>query len=285
MNNAFSHHNIAHTNELSSIRDNGKTRDLIQDWFYQAGVLSKQSDLSNTETEDKLVFRQRQRDLLEINNLEKISRYASKYSQDKLIRNQLDADWFYGFLALAGQVHGAKMQELWGKILATEITHPSSFSLNSLQTLKTLTFRDAQAFRQAASLASKRTNNTLPVIIIGYRQSGTFSWLKQKRKQLNLAEFGLNYPELLQLIDLKLIYANPIENNQSGSHAGSFWQYHNHQLQLKHSQKVTTLHYYKFTHTGVELLQLFQGKENKHYYTALVQMLTETNLCTDSTLK
>ncbi|MEI8649773.1 DUF2806 domain-containing protein [Paraglaciecola sp. Hal342] len=75
---------------------------------------------------------------------------------------RLDPDWFYNFVNMAEEIHSPAMQELWGKIFAVETNRPGSFSLRTLLILKQLTHKDAQTFRRAVSLSSRRKGDTTP---------------------------------------------------------------------------------------------------------------------------
>lgn len=46
------------------------------------------------------------------------------------------------------------MQDLWGRVLAGEVAQPGKYSLRSLETLRNLTQREAEAFRHLRYLAT-----------------------------------------------------------------------------------------------------------------------------------
>ncbi len=71
---------------------------------------------------------------------------------DELERNEeissapVDTDWTIRFFNCIEDVSNEKMQLLWGKLLAGEARKPGSFSLRTLETLKSLSQREAQIF-------------------------------------------------------------------------------------------------------------------------------------------
>ena len=74
-----------------------------------------------------------------------------------------------------------------------------------------------------------------------------------KNHQLNLAEFGLAYPDILSLMDAGLIYNSEIESGNFQIRV-AHWQYGNSPV-TKAQQSV--LNYYKFTPTGAELVNWY----------------------------
>jgi hypothetical protein len=80
--------------------------------------------------------------------------------------------------------------------------------------LKQLTQKDAQFFCHAVNLASKRKCESTPKILLGYYQKTNLRsfFSSNKEHQLNLAEFGLGYPDILSLMDLGLIHHSEIES-------------------------------------------------------------------------
>lgn len=70
----------------------------------------------------------------------------------------IDEDWLYRWRNLAGDVSAEELQYLWGKILAGEVKAPGSFSLRTLEFLKTTSTKDAE---QISLLAPFIINNDI----------------------------------------------------------------------------------------------------------------------------
>jgi hypothetical protein len=83
-------------------------------------------------------------------NLDNISIYglleSSKISKPS--NEAIDRDWLNQFINISQDVSSDQMQEVWGKILAREISNPGSFSLRSLEVLRTISKQEAEIFRQ-----------------------------------------------------------------------------------------------------------------------------------------
>ncbi len=98
-------------------------------------------------------------------NFNKIAQKADKiYSQQQIntkadpvgVENsQLNIDWFIRFFEDAGNISDDGMQVLWSKVLAGEIKQPGSFSLRTLDVLKSLSKTEAEAIQLICSFAIK----------------------------------------------------------------------------------------------------------------------------------
>jgi uncharacterized repeat protein (TIGR03899 family) len=179
---------------------------------------------------------------------------------------------------MAEEIYSASMQELWGKIFAVETAKPGSFSLKTLGILKQLTQKDAQIFRNAVNLTSRRKGESSPKILLGYYQK-TNLWSffsSHKEQQLNLAEFGLGYPDILSLMDLGLIHHSEIESGELPINIAAEWRCAGQTLDLSAKRTGTTLVYYKFTTTGAELCKLVTQKRQDIYIKSLRTILGGT---------
>ena len=243
----------------------------IINWFSQAGVQegNKTSKLSTPNEKIK-----RKREVLahrKLRNLELILGRALDFCLDDGKEEDLDPDWFFSFVQMAEEIFSPAMQELWGKIFAVETARPGSFSLKTLGTLKQLTQKDAQIFRHAVNLTSRRKGESTPKLLIGYYQkSNLWSFFSShKEHRLNLAEFGLGYPDILSLMDLGLIHHSEIESGELPIGIPVEWRCAGQTLDLSAKRAGTTLVYYKFTTTGAELCKLVARKKQDTYVKVL----------------
>ncbi|MEX3008979.1 DUF2806 domain-containing protein [Hoeflea sp. TYP-13] len=62
-----------------------------------------------------------------------------------------DADWTYRFFEYAASANSEEIQKLWGKVLAGEIKRPKSYSLRTLETLRSISTEDAEALEYISS--------------------------------------------------------------------------------------------------------------------------------------
>ncbi|QJR81618.1 TIGR03899 family protein [Alteromonas pelagimontana] len=214
--------------------------------------------------------------LQKVNNLQAVLEVALNVTLPEGNQEQVDPDWFFAFSQLAENIHSPAMQELWGKIFAVEVNKPGSFSLRSLETLKVLTQRDAKIFSRAAALASRRSGDTTPRIIVGYHQrKGLMSLFRPgPPEHLNLSAYGLSYPDLLALTDMKLIFASEIESGELAPGTKVQWRCTNETFSLTANKPGVALVYYKFTAVGAELFKLINRHDNQHYLAAIKHLLT-----------
>ena len=268
---------VSETKTLSEIKLNRQSsQQRIIDWFSQAGVQGDNSPFKMSTSDEKI---KRKKEVLEqrkLINLEKILGKAIDFCLDDGKEEELDPDWFFSFVKMAEEIFSPTMQELWGKIFAVETARPGSFSLKTLVMLKQLTQKDAQIFRNAVNLASKRKGESTPKLLFGYYQK-TNLWSffsSNKEHRLNLAEFGLGYPDILSLMDLGLIYHSEIESGELPLGISTEWRCAGQTLYLATKRKGTILVYYKFTTTGAELCKLVTRRQQDAYVKSLKNTLS-----------
>ncbi len=71
---------------------------------------------------------------------------------EEISATPVDEDWTIRFFNCIEDVSNEKMQLLWGKLLAGEARQPGSFSLRTLETLKSLSQKEAQIFCMICAL-------------------------------------------------------------------------------------------------------------------------------------
>ncbi|MEC7527829.1 MAG: TIGR03899 family protein, partial [Pseudomonadota bacterium] len=210
-------------------------------------------------------------------NLQAVLNIALNVTINEQTSDNLDPDWFFAFSTMAEEIYSPPMQELWGKIFAVEVARPGSFSLRTLQLLKTLTHRDAQVFNKAVNVASRRNNDAVPRILVGYhKRKGLLSLLRRPvPEQINLANVGLSYPDLLSLQEMKLIYTSEIESAEYDEGQQVTWRCVNENISLTSKTSGVALVYYKFTSIGSELYKLVTKSPNEAYLTSIKSVLGE----------
>lgn len=253
------------------------SRQRMLSWFARVGI--SPSMLSPDPKKQKHAL-ERRKQILETqkaNNLQTVLNIALNVSINEQTSDNLDADWFFAFSTMAEEIYSQPMQELWGKIFAVEVARPGSFSLRTLQLLKTLTHRDAKVFNKAVNIASRKSNDTVPRILVGYhKRKGLLSFLRKPiPEQINLASVGLSYPDLLSLQEMKLIYASEIESAEYSEGQQVTWRCVNENITLTCKAPGVALVYYKFTSVGAELYKLVTKSTNETYLQEIKQVLSE----------
>lgn len=252
-----------------------QTRNHMHRWFAQAGVAPSTTPNLKQDTGKRLSRRQNTMNYRKLENLENILALALDFCSSHSSEENLDPDWFFSFVALAEEIYSPPMQELWGKIFAVEVGKPGTFSLRTLQTLKTLTQKDALLFKNAVNIACRKKGEHGAKLLFGYYEKPSFlSLLKLPRNhQINLGQFGLSYPNLLSLMDMGLIYNSEIESGELPLNQNEEWRCGNQSFHLAAKQKGLTLNYYKFTSTGSELLRLVAPATQDAYIQAIKETL------------
>ena len=247
----------------------------ISHWFAQAGVKHSLEDEFERDLGKKAERRRAIKQQRKLQNLEKVLEKALEFCPDTETADNIDADWFFSFVDMAENIYSLTMKEIWGKIFAVEISTPGTFSIRTLKTLKELTQRDAKIFQLAVGLAARKKGEYSPKILYGYYQKPSFmSFLNlNKSHQLNLAEFGLAYPDMLSLMDAGLIYNSEIESGEMSPKSRTEWRIGNHTFHLAPKRSSLFLNYYKFTPTGAELSKLVSSEGSELYFEKLKSML------------
>lgn len=276
---------ITQTNQKTKIDNIPETADKldkqagserISRWFSQIGIFSGYTSKTRLSIEEKITQKYKLSESRKIANLESILTKALDFCVDDGQSEDLDPDWFFNFINMAEQIHSQSMQKLWGKIFAVESNKPGSFSLQTLNLLKSLTQKDANVFRHAVSLASRSKGDSYPRLIVGYyRKKSIWSLFSANtERQLNLAHFGLSYPNLLALMDLGLIHHSEIESGELEANVSNEWRVSGHILNFAPKHNGITWVYFKFTNTGAELSKLVSSHKQDNYVAALKQTLS-----------
>jgi len=173
------------------------------------------------------------------------------------------------------------MQTLWAKILVGETLSPGTFSIKSLQTLKQMTQKEANALQKCAPLCGFVEHEGSYLIMLGYYKKPSFFDLLRKgnKESINLAQSGLSFPNILTLMDIGLMYRKEIESPSLKQGQSFSLSFQNQKLTLIAKSNELVLGYYKLTQTGEELKRLITAPVNKQYKQLLEQAMQEEFTC------
>ena len=87
------------------------------------------------------------------NNLEAIANSAALHLPEEVSTTAVDEDWKARFFNIAEDVSSDQMQDLWGKILAGEVTQPGTYSVRTLEALRNISQAEAEVFQKLRYLA------------------------------------------------------------------------------------------------------------------------------------
>lgn len=91
-------------------------------------------------------------DALRQQTIERITTIAAQELPEAVSQKPVTKDWILQFFDCAQDTTDEDMQILWGRILAGEVASPGTFSLRTIQFLKTLERLEAEHFTQLCSL-------------------------------------------------------------------------------------------------------------------------------------
>jgi hypothetical protein len=92
--------------------------------------------------------RQAYQELRKQQNIESVCANSAQelIGESKVSEDKPESDWINRFFEIAENISAEDLQYLWGKILASEIQKPGSFSLRTLETLKNMSRQEAENF-------------------------------------------------------------------------------------------------------------------------------------------
>jgi len=226
--------------------------------------------------EDRCNKRKRLAKLRKQENIEAIMEKTLSFFENKQIDKRPDLDWLNRYIALADHVSNNTMQDLWAKILASELSRPGLYSLKALKIFRDMSINDAKLLAKACSLAVKdHSKKNIRILSGSYQQPGLFNFFNKDRQQyINLSHFGLNYADILSLADNNLIFQQESESSAMMKGENLTFYYNNAPLKLSCKNNNIALQFYKFTPIGTELANLITDKSNDDFLAALKQQLS-----------
>ncbi|RPA63196.1 TIGR03899 family protein [Shewanella frigidimarina] len=232
---------------------------------------------STASVAERAEYRQRKQLSQYQTNLESIFALAINYTPSDVTGVELDPDWRYQFFQMAEQIHNRKMQDLWARILASEIVNPGNFSLRTLAVLLQLTFREALIFEKALGMSVKINTEPRFKLLSSYRINGGMKQYFRKHTQTNfgLSQFGLPYSSILTLVDAGILHKSEFETGLLNSNEHIQLTMCNATLLLKPKHQHLLFTYYRFTTVGDELCQLIQAKSDDEFINAVKTMLAK----------
>ncbi|MBB1383378.1 TIGR03899 family protein [Shewanella sp. SR41-2] len=232
---------------------------------------------STASVAERAEYRQRKQLSQYQTNLESIFALAINYTPSDVTGVELDPDWRYQFFQMAEQIHNRKMQDLWARILASEIVNPGNFSLRTLAVLLQLTFREALIFEKALGMSVKINTEPRFKLLSSYRINGGMKQYFRKHTQTNfgLSQFGLPYSSILTLVDAGILHKSEFETGLLNNNEHIQLTMCNATLLLKPKHQHLLFTYYRFTTVGDELCQLIQAKSDDEFINAVKTMLAK----------
>lgn len=208
-------------------------------------------------------------------NLHAILQLALKSKNTRVPQGQLDPEWWFSFIQLAQEVYSNAMQILWSKILEIEVINPGSISVGTLKVLGSLSSKDAKLFNLVLNISMQSASDSVPMVISGYQRAPKLFQFSHKHNQatINIGRFGLNYPAILSLTQLGLLFQDEIASDEFVLGKRQQWQYGETQFYLAAKEKGLRLRYYKMTNCGAELAKVLKRGEQSQYFIEMKKIL------------
>lgn len=134
-------------------------------------------------------------ELYKANNFLKIAKIADEYYSQKMhdeTTSCFDFDWLIRYYEAVGNISDESMQNVWAKILAGEISVPSSYSLKTIDTLKNMRKCDVELFTTLCRHSFSCTDNKL--FLPNYHDY--------------MEAVGIEYSDVMKLSEIGLIFDN-----------------------------------------------------------------------------
>ena len=207
-------------------------------------------------------------------NLEKIFKLASENTPSDKAK-QIDPDWLNYFTTIAQTIRNNSMQQLWSRILRQEFLAPGSVSLKTLDTLRSMTHKEAQVFHKACTLSCHFGNDKSKKLLTALKAKHKFlpSLFAPTLNKISLGNFSLPYSDLLILLELGLILKSELESGELASGSPLTFSYQNHTYQLTPHQKGLSFTYYRLSPTGQEIAELLGSKTHEPFRETILELL------------
>lgn len=197
-----------------------------------------------------------------------VAKKADEYYSKMPKRDSFDAydfDWFIRFYEAVGNISNEEMQNLWAKILAGEISHPSTYSLRTIDVLKNINKSDAELFEK--------------ICMYSICSDGRY-FLPRYDNYLN--ERGISYSDIMHLSELGLMYNDGTIVLKTTPKIGNNVLLSNRDLIITYivsdeNNKGFAINQYPYTQVGYEIASLKGICANDDEFLAFVKEVAKEN--------
>ena len=195
-------------------------------------------------------------------NIEDIVEKAIPHLEQEVSDEQVDEDWRTRFFQKAQDISNEEMQEVWARILATEVSKPGHVSFRTLEIVSNVSKTEAEVFSRACMLASK------------------FSRIWKIGNDSSFEANGLSYNDIMQLREAGLVHDSDMLALNHGvvplpDGACFLVVLGNkpYKFRYKNSSNATQLKLGQvaFTKAGVEMCKLIKEETSEKYINDLIE--------------
>lgn len=215
--------------------------------------------------ERRLVQKEQKRQT-NIKNVLSVAAQTISKEQD-VSSSPVNPDWATRFFDIAQDISNEQMQDLWGRILAGEIKQPNSYSMRTLDALRSITSEEAQLFEEMAQYVL---------------YDGSFYIFRDPYGENS--DEGYQYVDIARLMEIGLIQAgsNVVQNfyNVEGeitTHQISYGDAYIAFVEMPANLKQISFPIYPLTHVGEELYKLIKVQPQSEYLEAVLHKILEKN--------
>jgi hypothetical protein len=130
----------------------------------EAAIIKAEADAKCLEIVDRAKARLFIREMKRQKTIEDVTAKATDELPDQVSDTPVNPDWTTTFFESCQDVSDDDMQRLWAKLLAGEIARPGSYSLKTLNVLKSLTKSDAELFTRLCSFNWHMNGSETPIV-------------------------------------------------------------------------------------------------------------------------
>ena len=215
-------------------------------------------------------------ELVKCKNLIKIAELADTKNQKSKMKREnvyqtkeFSFDWFMRFFEAAGNISDEDMQQLWAKVLASEVDSPGNFTLRTIEVLHNLTKKEAKLFERC-----------IPFVVISEIRPYITDMLDDFALT-SLTKFGIFGEDLLLLQDCNLLTESRYNSYLKEDERQLPLTIENGEYQIcmeaRHIDQSLTVAIGRceLTNAGQEIMRIIQIKPNNDYLFLLAKKLKE----------
>lgn len=202
-------------------------------------------------------------------NLEDIFQQVPEHLPEAVSDEKVDEDWMFQYIGNAQDISNKQMQQLWAKILAGEVAQPNSYSLRTLEALKTLSPKEAQTLAKVSQAAI-------------YHLETSFILDATKHRNILKDEFDINFSDILVLREIGLTSSTNLTFNFEIVNNKNETLFFSHgdmgiviEREIGAQKKVVSVEL--FTRVGSELLSLIDINPKVTYIQKFASLFDEPN--------
>lgn len=222
----------------------------------------------NSTLEERALVRERAQSIRKQDNLERVVSHAyNELNDDSGVSDELlDDYWATRFFDMASDISSEDMQILWGKILAGEIKCPNSYSIRTLELLRSLTTQEIQVLKE-----------TLPYIIVMTSDYFIINEVDIRKK------YNISFDRISMLVESKFL--SPVTlvveevHLKGGTEITQDLFNKNYVICMccnDEEDRNFNIPIYALTSSGKELVKLLQPEGDKQYMLDVVKYLKNT---------